>query len=142
MPVPFRNVDDVEALGAGGYLGALVRTESGPFRLDDAIPLDTLREHAADGPAGVARILRGVDAGLEGLPHAPVTADEVRRLGEGLPTVPKTPLEQRRADVVLAIGPDGCVAAVCRAVAGVLHPRKVLAARPATDGRPDARVGG
>lgn len=127
-------------LGTGAYLGALVRTESGPFRLDGAIPLDTLREQAAEGPAGIRRVLRPVDAGLEGLPHAPVTADEVRRLGEGLPTSPKAPLAVRRSDVVLAMGPDGSVAAVCRAVAGVLHPVKVLAVRPATDGRPDARA--
>jgi hypothetical protein len=31
---------------------------------------------------------------------------------------------------VLATGPDGRVAAVCRAVAGALHPHKVLAERP------------
>ncbi len=126
-------------LGSGAYLGALVRTESGRFRLDDAISFDTLREHAADGPAGILRVLRPVDAGLEDLPHARVTADEVRRLGEGLPTGPKIPLEIRTSDLVLAVGPGGDVVAVCRAVSGILHPSKVLAARPATDGRPNPR---
>jgi tRNA pseudouridine55 synthase len=128
------------SLESGAYLGALVRTESGEFHLDDAISFDTLRAHAADGPAGIARVLRPIDTGLEALPHARVTADEIRRLGEGLPTAPKTPLEPKTADLVLAVGPDGQVAAVCRAVSGVLHPHKVLATRPATDGRPDARV--
>ena len=42
---------------------------------------------------------------------------------------------------MLVVGPDGDVAGVCRAVGGVLHPSKVLAPRPATDGRPDARPG-
>ena len=126
-------------LGTGAYLGALVRTASGGFRLEDAMPFDVLREHAADGPAGIERILRPIDAGLEDLPHAPVTADEIRRLGEGLITAPKKALVIRDAPLVLAVGPDGRVVAVCTAVAGALHPHKVLADRPATSGRPDPR---
>ena len=35
----------------------------------------------------------------------------------------------RDAPIVLAVGPDGRVAAVCRAVAGALHPHKVLVER-------------
>jgi len=127
-------------LGTGAYLGALVRTESGRFHLGDAISFDTLREQVADGPEGILRVMRPVDAGLEDLPHARITWDEVRRLGEGLPTGPKVPLEVRDAELLLAVGPDGQVAAVCRVVNGVLHPTKVLAVRPATDGRPDPRV--
>jgi tRNA pseudouridine55 synthase len=117
-------------LASGAYLGALVRTASGGFRLEDAVSFDDLRAHAADGPAGVERALRAIDAGLEDLPHASITADEVRRLGEGLVTAPKTPLAVRDAPLVLATGPDGRVVAVCQAVAGALHPHKVLAERP------------
>jgi len=127
-------------LETGAYLGALVRTASGGFRLEDAIPLDVLREQAADGPAGITRAMRPIDAGLEDLPHATVTDDEIRRLGEGLITAPKTPLGQRDAPLVLAVGPDGRVVAVCRAVAGALYPHKVLAERPAEAGRPTRRV--
>jgi len=127
------------SLGSGAYLGALVRTASGGFRLEDSITYEALRDGAADGPEGVATLLRPVDAGLEDLPHAPVTADEIRRLGEGLPTGPKTPLEVRDAPLVLAVGPDGRVVAVCRAVGGLLHPSKVLVDRPAVQGRPTAR---
>jgi tRNA pseudouridine55 synthase len=126
-------------LETGAYLGALVRTASGAFHLDDAVSLEVLREHAADGPAGLAPLLRPIDAGLEDLPHAKVTFEEVRRFGEGLPTGPKTPLVVRDAPLVLAVGPDGAVVALCRAVAGILHPSKVLAVRPATDGRPNPR---
>ncbi len=129
-----------QRLGTGAYLGALVRTASGGFTLDDAVSFDVLREHAADGPAGIARVLRPVDAGLEDLPHAPVTLDEVRRLGEGLITAPRTPLMVRDAPLVLAVAPDGSIAAVCRAIAGALHPAKVLAPRPATGGRPERRA--
>jgi tRNA pseudouridine55 synthase len=126
-------------LGSGAYLGALVRTASGGFRLEDAVSLDELRGHAADGPAGVLRALRPIDAGLEDLPHAPVTDDEVRRLGEGLITAPKKPLPVRDSPLVLAVGTDGRVVAVCRAVSGALHPHKVLADRPAESGRPVRR---
>jgi tRNA pseudouridine55 synthase len=121
-----------ERLGTGAYLGALVRTASGGFRLEDAIALDDLRAHAGNGPAGVEQILRPIDAGLEDLPHAAITADEIRRLGEGLITAPKAPLAIRDAPIVLAVGPDGRVAAVCRAVAGALHPHKVLVERDMT----------
>ena len=126
-------------LETGAYLGALVRTASGGFRLEDAMSLDVLREHAAGGPEGVSRVLLPIDAGLEDLPHATITDDEIRRLGEGLITAPKAPLPVRDAPLVLAVGPDGRVAAVCRAVSGALHPHKVLAVRPATAGRPDPR---
>ena len=121
-----------DRLGTGAYLGALVRTASGGFRLEDAITLDDLRAHAGDGPVGIERILRPIDAGLEELPHAAITADEIRRLGEGLITAPKIPLAVREAPIVLAVGPDGRVAAVCRAVAGALHPHKVLVERDMT----------
>ena len=127
-------------LDSGAYLGALVRTASGEFRLEDAVSFEELRSHAADGPAGIVRVMRPIDAGLEGLPHARVTADEIRRLGEGLITAPKVSLAIRDAPIVLAVGPDGRVAAVCRAVAGALHPHKVLAERPAEAGRPTSRA--
>ena len=84
------------SLGSGAYLGALVRTASGGFRLEDAIGFEALRDGAAGGADGFATLLRPIDAGLEMLPHAPITADELRRLFEGLPTGPKTPLEVRR----------------------------------------------
>ena len=128
------------SLGTGAYLGALVRTASGGFRLEDAVDFEALRDGAAGGVADFAALLRPVDAGLEGLPHAPISREELRRLGEGLPTGPRTPLEVRDAPIVLAVGPDGTVVAVCRAVGGILHPHKVLADRPAVDGRPSGRT--
>ena len=120
-----------DQLGCGAYLGALVRTASGGFRLEDAVTFESLREQAGDGPDGIQRVMLPIDAGLEDLPHAPVTDDEVRRLRQGLITAPKAPLEVRDAPLVLAVGPDGRVAAVCQAVAGALHPHKVLAEAPA-----------
>ncbi len=65
------------ALGTGGYLGALTRTASGPFRIEDAHGLDALRAAASDGPAGLAALLLPVDAGLDALPAIKLTPDEV-----------------------------------------------------------------
>ena len=65
-----------------------------------------------------------------------ITGDELRRLARACPTGPKTPLEVADAPVVLAVGPDGRVVAVCRAVGGLLHPHKVLVdRRPSTVAR-------
>ena len=122
------------SLGSGAYLGALVRTASGGFRLEDAIGFEALRDGAAGGADGFAALLRPIDAGLEDLPHATITADELRRLFEGLPTGPKTPLEVPDAPAVLAVGPEGTIVAVCRAVGGILHPAQGAHRAPG-DGR-------
>lgn len=61
-------------LGCGAYLGALIRTASGPFRLADSHTLDQLRSAASGGPDGVRPLLLPIDAGLDGL--ARVTLDE------------------------------------------------------------------
>lgn len=65
------------AVGSAAYLGALVRTASGPFRLEDAVTLDALRAAAAGGPAAVARLLLPVDAGLEWMPSIRLTPGEI-----------------------------------------------------------------
>jgi tRNA pseudouridine55 synthase len=65
------------ALGSGAYLGALVRTASGPFRLEDAISLDALRSAAAEGAAAVAGLLLPVDAGLEAMASVRLAPDEI-----------------------------------------------------------------
>ena len=79
------------------------------------IALDDLREAAADGPAGIARVLRPIDAGLEHLP----ARGRHRRRDPAPRGGPDHRSEARRsrirdAPIVLAVGPDGTVAAVCR----------------------------
>ena len=113
-----------------------VRTASGGFRLEDAVGFEALRERPPAARTGSRALLRPIDAGLEDLPHATITADELRRLFEGLPTGPKTPLDgpptRRRAGG----RPGGTSSAVCRAVGGILHPHKVLAERRGDGRRP------
>jgi tRNA pseudouridine55 synthase len=64
-------------VGSGAYLGALTRTRSGPFRLDDAVRLDDLRAAAAAGSTAIAALLLPPDAGLDGLASVTLTATEV-----------------------------------------------------------------
>ncbi|HEU4918718.1 MAG TPA: tRNA pseudouridine(55) synthase TruB [Candidatus Limnocylindrales bacterium] len=71
------------AVGSAAYLGALIRTASGPFRLEDALAVDHIREAAAAGPARLAALLRPVDAGLEAMAEHSVTDEELLAISRG-----------------------------------------------------------
>jgi tRNA pseudouridine55 synthase len=82
------------ALGNAAYLGALVRTASGPFRIEDAVGLDALRQAAGgDAPdrsdgaepdtGAVAALLLPLDAGLEALPALTLDAADLPRVARG-----------------------------------------------------------
>lgn len=65
-----------EALGVGGHLTALRRTEVGPFTLDDALPLPTLEENPV--------LSLSLDEALaRSYPVLDVTEDEARALAMG-----------------------------------------------------------
>jgi tRNA pseudouridine55 synthase len=126
-----------EAVGGAAYLGALVRTASGPFRLDGAVSLDRVREAAADGAERLASLLLPVDAGLDELPELMVTDDEVRAIARGQFVRP------RATDVtgLVAAGPDapirirdasGRLVAIATLTDGRLAPNKVLVDSAAT----------
>ena len=71
-------------LGSGAYLGALVRTASGPFTLEAAHSLDELRDAAAaDGPEGIRRLLLPIDTGLDAMPSVALTAAEIADATQG-----------------------------------------------------------
>jgi hypothetical protein len=72
-----------EKLGCGAYLGALARTSSGPFGLSAAHSLDEIRKAADLGPDALAALLLPIDAGLNGIPEAVLTPDEVVAAGRG-----------------------------------------------------------
>ena len=72
-----------EAVGSGAYLGALLRTRSGPFELDGATTLDELRAAGAAGPEAVRALLRPADAGLEHLPAVRLEEGEIRDAAMG-----------------------------------------------------------
>jgi tRNA pseudouridine55 synthase len=72
-----------EAVGSGAYLGALVRTASGPFRLADAVPIETIRVQAANGAASLESLLLPMDAGLEDLVEIVASAEEAAAIARG-----------------------------------------------------------
>jgi tRNA pseudouridine55 synthase len=85
------------AMGSGAYLGALTRLASGPFRLENAVAVDRVREAAgasaglaADGSAadastggGLAALLLPVEAGLESFPRIVLSSDDVTAVVRG-----------------------------------------------------------
>jgi tRNA pseudouridine55 synthase len=71
-------------LGCGAYLGALVRTASGPFHLGAARSLDEIRDAAAAaGAEGVRALLLPPDTGLEALPAVALTDGEIGDARQG-----------------------------------------------------------
>jgi tRNA pseudouridine55 synthase len=132
-----------EAVGGAAYLGALVRTASGPFRLDGAVSLERAREAAAGGTERLAALLLPVDAGLDEIPELVVTDDEVRAIARGQFVRPKS------IDVtgLVAAGPDapirirdtaGRLVAIATLSDGRLAPDKVLVESSSTPTGADA----
>jgi tRNA pseudouridine55 synthase len=124
-----------EAVGGAAYLGALVRTASGPFRLEGSVSLERAREAAADGAERLAALLLPVDAGLDALPELIVTDDEVRAIARGQFVRPKA----TDVTVLPANGPDapirirdasGRLVAIATLTDGRLAPDKVLIDNP------------
>lgn len=85
-----------QALGSGAYLGALTRTASGAFGADDATPLEELQAAAAEGPAGLTKYLKPMDAGLDELPRLVVDDEAVQELARGRAV--RVPADERLDD--------------------------------------------
>jgi tRNA pseudouridine55 synthase len=114
------------ALGSGGYLGALVRTRSGPFRLDDATSLDTLRAAGASGPDAVAGLLRPPDLGLETVPAVALAAAEVDDAAKGRFVRPAGGFGAAGEGALLRlVGPDGILVGIGRRAGRHIAPEKM-----------------
>ncbi len=70
-----------EKLGCGAHLTALTRTASGPFSLDDALPLDQLRDALANGYA--ERYLNPLDDALLQFEAIVVEPESARAIRQG-----------------------------------------------------------
>ncbi|HTA45811.1 MAG TPA: tRNA pseudouridine(55) synthase TruB [Bryobacteraceae bacterium] len=113
------------SLGCGAHIEALVRTRSGPFRIDQAISLDRLQAMKNEG-----RLAEALTPARDLLPEFPsVFVDDVTvthiRQGRDFNVSPF------RADAgamhVKAIGPDGRLVAIGRiAMPHLYHPMVVL----------------
>ncbi|HVM30125.1 MAG TPA: tRNA pseudouridine(55) synthase TruB [Candidatus Limnocylindrales bacterium] len=116
-----------QRLGTGAYLAALTRTASGPFRLDQAHPLDRVREELAAGRA--AAIMLPPDAGLETLRRVTLEGRNLQSLLRGQAVAAgRLELAPPLAgdELVRVAGGDGRLAAIARLRDGRLQPEKVL----------------
>jgi tRNA pseudouridine55 synthase len=118
------------ALGCGAYLGALTRTASGPFRLEDAVPLAEIRSVAADGPAGLRALLRPIDFGLERFPVVEVPESDVAAIARGQLVRPPGPLPDGDETRYRLTDPGGRLIAVAAMRNGRLAPDKVFVDPP------------
>jgi tRNA pseudouridine55 synthase len=113
------------AVENAAYLGALTRIASGPFRLDDAVPLDRVRAAAEAGPAGLAAYLRPIDAGLDHLPVVRLRPTEIASIATGQFVRPSDGLPEG-ADRFRIKDDEGRLVAIGSARAGRLAPDKVF----------------
>lgn len=122
-----------EVLGTGAYLGALTRTASGPFRIEESHPLDEVRAALADGR--VADLLLAPDTGLT-FPSIVLAPEELGLLARGQNV-------RSRLAATARPGPDGLLrvldeagrlAAIGRLESGLLRPQKVLLGASGSNG--------
>lgn len=120
-------------LGSAAYLGALVRTASGPFRLADAVVVDAVRAAAVGGPEALAGLLLRPDTGLEAWPAVTIGADALAAIARGQFVRPP--------DGLPAAGPggrfrlldaSGRLVAMATLRGGRLAPEKVFVDAPAS----------
>jgi tRNA pseudouridine55 synthase len=112
------------ALGVPAHLRALRRTEAGPFRLADAIPLEQAEALAAQGQAGrealVARLIP--PAAALAFPVVEVDAPRARAVSQG-----KLITAAGQDGLCRVIGPAGELVAVAELRGGELRPIRVMA---------------
>lgn len=116
-----------EAVASAAYLGALVRTASGPFNLEMAISLDDIRAATADGPSGLLPLLRPIDLGLDAFPIVALSPDDVAAIARGQYVRPDGGLPGP-ADRYRLQDRAGTLVAIASADGGRLAPDKVFVA--------------
>src|ERR1035437_4938868 len=139
-----------EKLGCGAYLGALTRTASGPFSLAAAHSLDEIRRAAAVGPVGLAGLLLPIDAGLDAIPEALLTADEVVAVARGQLVNPVNRPQVEPGVRVRLLSEDRALVGIGSWKGGRLVPEKIFVVAPGVAGgsragdaaRAGAEVGG
>jgi tRNA pseudouridine55 synthase len=113
-----------EHLGAGAYLGTLVRTASGTFRLSDAFDLETVRSRAAAGE--LQAILLRIDHGLERFPVHRLSDVEVAAVTRGQIVRPAGKLPDETGQRLRLVDREEHLVAIAQMVGGRLHPEKVF----------------
>jgi len=93
-----------ERLGCGAHMESLVRTRSGPFRIEDSVTLEEVERRFRDGT--LDRIILGADVALTAFPAFNLDAAGVRRLANGQ-AVPCPESLGREGDMVRVYDEDG-----------------------------------
>ncbi|HSO29124.1 MAG TPA: tRNA pseudouridine(55) synthase TruB [Candidatus Sulfomarinibacteraceae bacterium] len=129
-------------LGSAAYLGALVRTASGPFRLEDALSLEVLRAAASAGTAALEALLLPMDAGLDGLASIRLEPGEIADAAMGRYVRPAAGLAGLAPDLpIRLLDGAGRIVGIGTLDGRRIAPTKMLirAGGTATLDRPDAR---
>jgi len=112
-------------LGCGAHIAELVRTASGPFRLEDAVTLEHLQQLKDEGRLQEAMLKPA--ALLPHFPSIPVDESTVRQIRQGRDFTASAFRANAAAEHVKAIGPDGNLVAIGRiCLPHVYHPVLVL----------------
>jgi len=119
-----------ERLGCGAYLGALMRTASGPFALSASYSLDDIRRAAAGGPDTLAGLLLPVDAGLEAIPQALLTGPEVTAAARGQQVKPTYRPTLEQGARVRLVTDDRSLVGIGSWKGGRLVPEKIFVPAP------------
>lgn len=123
-------------IGNAAYLGGLIRTASGSFRLADAVRLDEVRAAAAEGIGRLKAILLPIDAGLGGLPRISLGAADAAAIVRGQFIRPPDGLHPSSGEAHLRLmDGTGRLVAIAGWQGGRLAPEKVLVDLPAAAAR-------
>ena len=115
------------SLGSAAYLCGLVRTASGPFRLEAAHALEEIRAAAANGPDGIRPLLLPADTGLDAMPVVRLSAAEVEDAAKGRFVRPTAGLSGLPAEAPLRLlGPNGRIVGIGRLDGKRILPDKML----------------
>jgi tRNA pseudouridine55 synthase len=108
------------ALGTGGHLTALRRTNVGPYAISSAHPLSTL-----DLTTSLIPLAAAADAAF---PRRDLTEDEARALSHGQPlaAAPEAPEAPAFTVPIAAFAPDGTLVALLEERAGLARPLAVF----------------
>ena len=122
--------DLARACGTVGHVAALRRLRVGPFRIDDAIPLDKILSEADNAPASPA-LLRPVATALADIPALALIGSEVESLSQGqaislVSLMGRIPDDANPAGGVARAMDGGRVIGLCRLEDGWLRPERLL----------------
>jgi tRNA pseudouridine55 synthase len=120
-----------ERLGCGAYLGALIRTRSGPFRIEASHDLDELRAAATEGADAIARLALPIDAGLEAIPIVTLSDAEVTAAARGQQVKPSRRPTVEAGTVVRLLDERNGLVGMGSWKTGRIVPEKIFVAPPA-----------